>query len=421
MKILVIGGGGREAALCARFAQGENEVFCAPGNAGIARYATCVPIKASGKPEDNHALLKFVEEHSIDLTVVGPEAPLVGGIVDLFQGCNRRICGPSAKAAQSEGSKAWFKNLLAKHNLPTAPYKVFNDSEKALAYIHERSVQNIVIKADGLMGGKGVTLPNSLEEAEQDLKKLMVKGTAGEIVVIEDRLVGIERSVMALVCGRQVYMLSFTQDYKREGDGDTGRNTGGMGAHTVALSADEAAALEHILCSVVEALDAEGCTYTGFMYLGFIMTKSGPMVLECNCRLGDPETEVILPSMSGDFAKLCLAIAEGDLAREQAPRQVCQALCVTLASRAYPDASIDNHQIIGISEAEVKGAIVYHAGTAKCGDALSTMITTNKSGRVLCVAGVGETIEAARSTAYLGVDAIVFNGKKFRKDIGAGV
>ena len=412
MKILVIGSGGREATMVWALAQApDTEVFCAPGNAGIAEQATCVSVKAT----DIDGLLSFAKSEQMDLTVVGPEAPLVAGITDRFHEEGLLICGPSAAAAQTEGSKAWFKRLLAKHNLPTAPFEVFTDKDNALAYIRERGVQNIVIKADGLMGGKGVTLPDNLEEAESDLEKLMVKGSAGETVVIEDRLVGIERSVMAITDGKTVYMLPFTQDYKREGDGDTGLNTGGMGAHTLRLPTDEEVHLENILRDVVAALAKEDCQYSGFIYLGFIMAANGPMILECNCRLGDPETQVILPSISGNFASLCLAVVQGKLAEVPAPEQNGHALCLVLASAVYPGLSDRDDEITGLGTVSENGALVFHAGTAKKNGA----ITTNKSGRVLNIVGVGRTLKDARTTAYGGADKVQFPGMKYRRDIGA--
>ncbi len=413
MKTFVIGSGAREGAMCKRYASEGHTVFCAPGNAGIAQFAQCVPIKAT----DIGALLAFARDTSIDLTVVGPEAPLVAGIVDQFREAGLKICGPTALAAQAEGSKSWFKNLLAKYKLPTAPFKVFSDYEGALAYIRERGVQNIVIKADGLMGGKGVTLPSNLAEAENDLKKLMVKGSAGETVVIEDRLVGVERSVQAMVDVRKVYMLPFTQDYKREGDGDVGRNTGGTGAHTLTLPVEEAAGLEHLLRSVVAAMVNEGCMYTGFIYLGVIMTKDGPMILECNCRLGDPETGPVLSSIQGNFAKLCMAIAEGNLFTVPPPVQYRQSLSVVMMSGAYPDASDRDDVITGLPEAEETSAHVDHAGTRWDG----INFTTGNSGRVLDVNGEGDTLTEARRIAYAGVGKIHFPGMKYRTDIGANV
>lgn len=414
MKVLVVGSGGREAAMVWALAQAPNiEVFCAPGNAGIAEHATCVPMKAT----DINGLLSFAQREQIDLTVVGPEAPLVSGIADRFREEGLLVCGPSTTAARSEGSKAWFKRLLAKHNIPTAPFRVFADKDNAFEYIRERGVQNTVIKADGPMGGKGVTLPYNTEEAKRDLEKFMVQGSPGETVVIEDRLVGVERSVMAITDGETVYMLPFTQDYKREGDADKGLNTGGMGAHTLELPTDEEARLSHILRDVVVALAEEGCPYTGFIYLGFIMTANGPMVLECNCRLGDPEAQVILPSINGNFAELCMASAQGALHTVPAPCRQKHALCLVLASGAYPGSSDRDDSVVGLDMVPKNGALVFHAGTAK----KNGVITTNKSGRVLNVVGLGRTLEDAHTAAYDAAAKVQFPGVKYRRDIGAEV
>ena len=411
MKVLVVGSGGREAAMVRRLAQSPGVViFCAPGNAGIAEQATCVPLKAT----DIEGLLALARGEGIDLTIVGPEAPLVAGIVDRFRDTGRLICGPSAAAAQAEGSKLWFKRFLARHNLPTAPFEAFNDRNAALMSVSERGARNIVIKADGLMGGKGVTLPRNLVEAEHDLISLMVKGSAGEVVVIEGRLIGVERSVMAITDGGNVYMLPFTQDYKREGDGDNGPNTGGMGAHTLSLPEKEAAELEQILRRVVAAFAEEGNPYTGFIYLGFIMTADGPMILECNCRLGDPETQVILPSINGDFAELCMAAARGELSKVSPPERVKHALCLVLASGSYPSSSDRDDAITGLDGVQEAGAYVLHAGTAL----KNGVVTTNKSGRVLNVIGIDGTPIAACAMAYAKARGLGFPGMKYRSDIG---
>lgn len=413
MKILVVGSGGREAAMVWALAQTPDiEIFCAPGNAGIAERAMCVPISAT----DIDSLLAFARDEYIDLTVVGPEAPLVAGIVDRFWAEGLFICGPSATAAQTEGSKSWFKYFLTWHDIPTAPFEVFDDYDEALVFIHERGAKSIVIKADGLMGGKGVTLPNTFKESASALNRL-IKGSAGERVVIEDRLVGLERSAMAITDGKNVYMLPFTQDYKREGEDDTGRNTGGMGAHTLSLPKEEEAQLEQILRDVVTALAKDNCMYSGFIYLGFIMTDDGPMVLECNCRLGDPETQVILPSIDCDFVALCTAVAEGDLSQVPAPIRERHAACIVLTSEEYPDSSSRSDVIEGLGDVLDAGALLFHAGTARKND----KFVTNKSGRVLNIVGTSETLAEALVIAYDGVYRVQFPGVKFRDDIGDSV
>lgn len=410
-RILVIGSGGREAAMTWKLKQADAwiQVFCAPGNAGVAGYATCVDIKAT----DIDALVSFAQDAEIALTIVGPEAPLVDGIVDRFREAGLLICGPTASAARAEGSKAWFKQLLAQHEIPTAAFEVFTDQDEALAHIAALGAENIVIKADGLMGGKGVTLPRNIEEAAHDLEKLMVPGSAGETVVIEERLAGVERSAMAITDGKTVHMLPFTQDYKREGNGDTGLNTGGMGAHTLLLSQDEEEQLSNILQDVVEALSSEAGAYTGFIYLGFMMTPNGPRVLEANVRLGDPETQAILPVIA-DFPALCRASAEGELALARPSRIGLHALSLVLASEAYPAASDRDDLIAGIDEAQESGALVFHAGTG-CANAA---YTTKRSGRVLNVVGLGDTLAEARRVAYNAAEKIYFRGMKYRTDIG---
>lgn len=415
MKVLIVGSGGRESAMVWSVSQRPDiEIFCAPGNAGIAEYATCYP---SVKATDIDELLKIAHEEQIDLTIVGPEAPLVAGIVDRFREHDLLIYGPSKEVARAEGSKAWFKDLLTKYGIPTAPYEVFSDYEYAIDSVLKRGASNIVIKADGLMGGKGVTLPDTTVSASNDLERLMVPGGPGEKVVIEDRLFGVERSVMALVDGKTIYMLPFTQDYKRVGDGDTGLNTGGMGAHTLTLPEDEERQLTQILYDVVSAFDQEGHPYTGFLYLGIMMTDSGPMVLECNCRLGDPETQVILPCITGDFTSYCMNAAQGNLGALDPPLQYFEALCIVFASGAYPGSSAQDDCIEGLDEPRSSDALIFHAGTALNG----RCVTTNKAGRVLNVVGRGLRLREAHSIAYTIAEQIHFPGKKYRSDIGAGV
>jgi phosphoribosylamine--glycine ligase len=414
-KILVIGSGAREDALAWKFAQSKRtRVFCAPGNPGVSAHGTRVPID----PMDFAGLLNFARTEGIDFTVVGPEGPLVGGIVDHFRNAGQAICGPSKRAAWiTEGSKIEFKRFLARHHFPTAPFRVFVNYSKAVKYVRERGAKNIVIKADGLMGGKGVFLPNSLEEANNALIKLLRQGNPKDGVLIEDRIYGTERSVMAITDGIHLHMLPFTQDYKRVGEGDTGENTGGMGAHTLSLPFDEATELEDFVRRVTSSLRNEGIYYTGFIYLGIMVTENGPMVLECNCRLGDPETQVILPSLDGDFAKLCLASTKIDglgRIRTNLPTQVRQALCVVLTSGEYPEPSSNSDPITGITEAEQAGALVFQAGT----ELENGVLTTNKAGRVMSVVGIGPTLHDARTVAYDGVEEVHFRDMKYRSDIG---
>jgi phosphoribosylamine--glycine ligase len=413
-KILVVGGGGREAATVWKLKQDDPNavVFCAPGNAGIAKFGTCVPIEAT----DIEGLLAFAHAESIVLTIVGPELPLVAGIVDRFREHHLLICGTTAAAARAEGSKIHFKEVLIRNEIPTAPYQAFDDQEEALAYIELRGVENIVIKADGPMAGKGVILPHTLEEAALALQRLMVIGTPGEKVLIEDRLIGLERSVIAITDGTVFHLLPFTQDYKRLRTGDLGPNTGGMGAHTLDLPAEEEVQLRKILGDVLTAFRKERCLYSGFIYLGIMMTADGPKVLELNCRLGDPETQPILASIDGNFLDLCMAAAHGNLSTVPEPTRVQHALCVVLASPEYTELSERNDAITGIEDAEAMGALVFHAGT---GVNDKGEITTNKSGRVLVVVGRGETIGEAGEQAYAAVKPINFPGMQYRTDIGA--
>ncbi len=414
MKILVIGSGGREHALVRALQSFDDEVLCAPGNAGIAAHARCVPIEAT----DIGRLLGFAHGEEIDLTVVGPEAPLIAGIAGRFRKEGLLVCGPSKAAAMlTEGSKVEFKQLLARHDIPTARFEVFTDRAAARAYVRQLAdVRSVVIKADGLMDGKGVTLPATLAEAERDLERLMVPGSPGEQVIIEDRLVGKEISVTAAVDRQYVRMLPYTRDYKREGDGDTGRNTGSMGSHTLALPQDEKTQLARLLRSVVAALAEEKCSYTGFMYLGVMMTTRGPEILECNCRLGDTEAEVILSSIDGSFPRLCLATARGDLEGIPAPRQLKHALCVTLASEEYPDPS-DRDGPIYVPPDDARTRYL-HGRTARREDGV---ITTNRAGRPIVVVGLGQTLMEAHTFAYAGVKNVRFSGMKYRRDIGSSV
>lgn len=415
-KILIVGGGGREAAMAWKLTQNpDTQVFCAPGNAGIEQWAELVSISAT----DIDRLLAFARKERIDLTIVGPEQPLVDGIVDQFQAEGQLICGPTKKAAMlTEGSKAAFKDLLAASNLPTAPYRVFDSRRRALAYVRERGPVNIVIKADGLMGGKGVFLPNDITEAESALEHLMVPGGPGERVVVEERLYGVERSVIGITDGSMVYTFPFTQDYKRLREGDQGPNTGGMGAHTIELSNVERIELQILLSKVLAALRKRGVLYRGPIYLGIIMTEDGPMILECNCRMGDPETQAILPSIDGDFAALCRAAAEGNLRQVRAPDHIRHAVCVVAVSSAYPDSSDRDDVIKGLDiVARMSDTVVFPAGIKRRGD----QFTTGKSGRVLGVTAFDRMFSIAVSRAYSGMAEIHFLGKHVRMDIGAGV
>jgi len=419
-RILVIGSGAREHAIVRRL-RSENpraRIFCTPGNVGIAEDADCRAIKAT----DINALVAFSVANDIELTVVGPEAPLIAGVVDRFEAAGLLICGPSAMAAfNTEGSKVNFKNMLKKHAIPTAPFEVFDDVEKALAYVLFWGPEDIVIKADGLAGGKGVFLPDTMEEAEKVLRELMVDGKydwAGRKVIIEERLDGWECSVTSVTDGRLVYLLPVAQDYKRARDSATGPNTGGMGARTIELSLDERLLVEQITLGVVEALAQEECFYQGFLYLGFMMTQEGPMLLEANCRIGDPEGQVLMLTIGGNFTDLCVAAAKGDLKSVESPKQSGHAVCVVMTSPEYPEASERNVPILGIEKAQNRGALVFHAGTSRIG----LKYSTGKSGRILSVVAVGETPKDAGELAYYAAELIYTDpegGLRYRRDIGA--
>lgn len=414
MKVLLLGDGGREAAMAWALSKNPDaRLFCTAGNAGLATYGKCTDIPAG----DIEKLHTFAKDTEIDLTVVGPEATLVKGIVDRFRTDGLAICGPTAAAAHAEGSKEFFKQLLTRHDLPTAtPYEVCHDPDSAYTSIRRLGgAQKIVIKADGLMGGKGVKLPENDGEVRSVLKHLMVPGTAGVPVVIERRLTGRECSVMAVTDGEHIRMLAFTQDYKRRHVGDIGPNTGGMGAHTLDPSREERQVLEDLLQQVVSAFADAGFRYTGFIYLGVMLTDEGPMILECNVRLGDPEAQVILPASSGDFLSLCYGAATGTLSEVPEFLHTRQTLCVTLTSKDYPDSTTDDNVIMGLDRAREAGALVFHAGTSF----VDGKYQTNKAGRALHCVGVGDTLAEAHRIAYAAAEAIEFPGKMFRSDIGS--
>lgn len=415
-KVLLVGSGGREHAIAWKLKESPGvELFVAPGNAGMAEIATLVDIKAN----DIEGLVNFALREKIEITIVGPEAPLVAGLADRLQEKGLLVCGPSAIAAYAEADKGWFKEFLNSHNLPTASYQAFSDPIAATSYIWNReSAEEIVIKACGLMAGKGVFLPSTKDEAEVIIRDLMVKGGPGEHIVIEERLRGFECSAIALTDGTVAYQLPFTQDYKRLRDGDEGPNTGGMGAYTITLPEELAHELTRLTQQVVTELKKEGCEFRGFIYLGFMITESGPKILELNCRLGDPETEVIMLSMGGDFLELCCAAAEGNLLRQPSPQKLFDALCVVMATGDYPGPSTTDDVIEGLPVFDPQAPVqVFHAGTGK----REGQIVTNKAGRVLVVSACGPSVAAARALAYDQVAQIEFPGAQFRTDIGAGI
>ncbi|HEY8342755.1 MAG TPA: phosphoribosylamine--glycine ligase [Calditerricola sp.] len=415
MKVLVVGQGGREHALCWALARSPRvaRVYCAPGNGGIAEVATCVPIKET----DFAALAQFARDEGIGLTVVGPEAPLAAGIVDFFRAQGLPIFGPTRAAAQVESSKAFAKRIMKASGIPTADYAVFDDVEAALAYVREKGAP-IVVKADGLAAGKGVTVARTVAEAEAALHRAMregVFGAAGSRVVIEEYLEGEELSLMAFVDGETVRPMVPAQDHKPVFDGDRGPNTGGMGAYSPVPQIGPAvidAAVERILKPMAAALVREGCPFTGVLYAGLMVTADGPKVIEFNARFGDPETQVVLPRLKTDLLEVLLAVVEGRLAEVELAWRDEAALCVVLASGGYPHGYETGKAIAGLDRID-SDVLVFHAGTRRTGEALVT-----SGGRVLGVTALGATLAEAQRKAYANVARIRFDGMHFRTDIG---
>jgi len=419
MKILVIGNGGRDHALAWKAAQSPlaETVFVAPGNAGTALEPALqnVAISATDVP----ALLAFAQKEKIDLTIVGPEAPLVIGVVDAFRAAGLKIFGPTQAAAQLEGSKAFTKDFLARQQIPTAEYQNFTEVEPALAYLREKGAP-IVIKADGLAAGKGVIVAMELAEAEaavQDMLAGNAFGDAGHRIVIEEFLDGEEASFIVMVDGDNVLPMATSQDHKRVGDGDTGPNTGGMGAYSPApVVTDEIhqRVMDQIIWPTVNGMKAEGNTYTGFLYAGLMIDKAGqPKVIEFNCRFGDPETQPIMLRLQSDLVELCLSAVDGKLDQQTSEWDPRPSLGVVLAAGGYPADYNTGDQIHGLPLEEVPDGKVFHAGTTMKDD----VVVTN-GGRVLCVTALGEDVAAAQQNAYALAKHISWDGSFCRKDIG---
>jgi phosphoribosylamine--glycine ligase len=416
MKVLVVGGGGREHALVWKIAQSPKveEIFCAPGNAGMRKIAQCMDIPA----EDIQALADFAEKKSIDLTVVGPEAPLVEGVVDEFEARGLRAFGPNKAAAQIEGSKVFAKNLMEKYNIPTAAFRVFDNSIDAINYIDSVGAP-LVVKAEGLAAGKGVVVAKDRDAAVSAVKSIMeqrIFGKAGARVVIEEYLEGPEVTVLSFCDGKIAVPMVSSRDHKRVFDNDEGPNTGGMGAISPApaYSTELAEVVEkEIIQKTVEAMAAEGIPFKGVLYTGLMLTKNGPRVLEYNCRFGDPETQVVLPRLKTDLIDIMEACMDGNLEKMRIEWKDEKAICVVLASGGYPGPYEKGKVIEGLSEAEAEGALVFHAGT----DIKDGKIVTS-GGRVLGVTALGESVEQARLKAYSAVSRIKFEGMHYRKDIG---
>jgi phosphoribosylamine---glycine ligase len=419
MNILIIGNGGREHALAWKAAQSENiqKVFVAPGNAGTAHEAKLenLPIKA----DNLSALVNFAQDHAIDLTIVGPEAPLVAGIVDEFQKVGLRCFGPCKAAAQLEGSKAFTKDFLARHQIPSAAYAKFTDIEPAIAYIRQKGAP-IVVKADGLAAGKGVIVAQREEEAITAVQQMLsgdAFGEAGKQIVIEEFLSGEEASFICMVDGEHILPLATSQDHKPRDNGDKGPNTGGMGAYSpapVVTPELHARIMAEIIEPTVRGLAADGYPYTGFLYAGLMIDAQGhPKVLEYNCRFGDPETQPILLRLRSDLVELCLAALDKRLHQVEAVWDERVALGVVLASGGYPGNYAKGFVIKGLNEAELVNSKIFHAGTAEQAGEVVTA-----GGRVLCACALGESVQEAQSKAYAVVKKIHWEGVYYRTDIG---
>ncbi len=419
MKVLIIGNGGREHALAWKAKQSPlvTRVFVAPGNAGTAHEGSIENVAISAT--DIPALLAFAKEQRIGLTIVGPEAPLVKGVVDAFRAEGLAIFGPTAAAARLEGSKAFAKDFLARHAIPTAEYQNFTEVEPALAYLREKGAP-IVIKADGLAAGKGVIVAMTLSEAEEAVRDMLsgnAFGDAGARVVIEEFLDGEEASFIVMVDGEHVLPMATSQDHKRVGDGDTGLNTGGMGAYSPApvVTADvHRKVMEQVIMPTVRGMAAEGNVYTGFLYAGLMIDGQGnPKVIEFNCRFGDPETQPIMLRMRSDLVELCLAACAGKLDQVEAIYDPRVAIGVVLAAGGYPGDYQQGKPISGLPVEEASGEKVFHAGSQLEGD---TVVTAG--GRVLCATALGHSVAEAQKRAYQLAGRIKWDGVFYRHDIG---
>lgn len=414
MKVLVVGGGGREHALVWKLAQSPRVrgIFCAPGNGGIAAQATCLPVAV----DDADGLLAAAEREGVDLTIVGPEAALAAGVVDRFAAAGRRIVGPSREAAQLETSKAFSKAFLQRHRIPTAKAVVVRSLDEALAVLDLHPLP-VVIKADGLAAGKGVVVTADRDEARAAVRAMMqdrVFGAAGDTVLIEECLQGMEATCMAFCDGRSFVMMPAAQDHKRAEDGDRGPNTGGMGAYapTPFVTPDVVAAVrETVFAPALAGMAAEGRPYRGILYAGLMLTASGPKVLEFNCRFGDPETQVVLPLLETDLVDVGEAIVDGRLDRTPVRWREQTAVCVVMTAKGYPGEYPRGDVVSGL-DAGTENSVVFHAGTVRDGGRVVT-----SGGRVLGVTGLAGTLAQARDRAYARVRAIAFAGASYRSDI----
>lgn len=417
MKVLVVGGGGREHALIRKIKESKrvDSVACCPGNGGISYDAECYNVSAT----DIDGVVNLAKEIKADFVVVAPDDPLVAGMVDALNEAGFPTFGPKANAAIIEGSKVFSKDLMEKYNIPTAEYKVFDDADKVIDYIKEKNEFPTVIKADGLALGKGVIIPETLEEAIAGVKEIMedkIFGASGNNVVVEEFLTGPEVSVLAFTDGKCVKPMVSSMDHKRALDGDRGLNTGGMGTVSPNPYYTENVAkecMEKIFVPTIEAMNKEGRTFKGCLYFGLMLTPKGPKVIEYNCRFGDPETQVVLPRLKTDIMDIFDAINNETLADLDIQWSDEACTCVIMASGGYPKSYPKGIEITGLADGQLDGVTVYHAGTAIKDGKLVTA-----GGRVLGVTALGETLESALEKSYKAVESISFEGAHYRKDIG---
>lgn len=420
MKILIVGGGGREHTIAWKVANSKkvSKIYCAPGNAGISEYAECVDIKAM----EFEKLVSFAKSKEIDLTIIGMDDPLVGGIVDEFEKEGLRVFGPRKNAAILEGSKSFSKDLMKKYNIPTAAYETFEDADRALEYIQTLDFP-LVLKADGLALGKGVLICNTLEEAKAGVKTIMIDkqfGEAGQKLLVEEFMTGKEVSVLSFCDGKTIKIMASAQDHKRALDGDQGLNTGGMGTFSPSPFYTEEVdefCKKYVYQATLDAMKAEGREFKGIIFFGIMLTANGPRVLEYNARFGDPETQVVLPRMKNDIVDVFEACIDGTLDQIDLEFDDNAAVCVVLASKGYPDKYATGFEITGFDKVkENLGYYVFHAGTKK----EDGKILTN-GGRVLGVTAVGENLKEARNNVYDAVNWINFENKYYRTDIGKAI
>ncbi|MCI8319944.1 MAG: phosphoribosylamine--glycine ligase [Dorea sp.] len=420
MNVLIVGSGGREHAIayCVAKSDKADKIYCTPGNAGIAEYAECAPIGAM----EFEKITAFAKEKAVDLVIVGMDDPLVGGLVDELEAAGIRTFGPRKNAAILEGSKAFSKDLMKKYNIPTAAYENFTDADKALAYL-ETAKFPIVLKADGLALGKGVLICNTLEEAKDGVKTIMLDkkfGSAGNEMVIEEFMTGREVSVLSFVDGNTIKTMTSAQDHKRAGDGDTGLNTGGMGTFSPSpfyTKEVEEFCNKYIYQATVDAMKAEGRPFKGVIFFGLMLTEEGPKVLEYNARFGDPEAQVVLPRMKNDIIEVVEACIDGTLDKVNLQFEENAAVCVVLASEGYPVKYDKGLPISGLEEFKKhEGYYCFHAGT-KLDDG---RIVTN-GGRVLGITAKGRDLKEARANAYAAAEWVRFDNKYMRHDIGKAI